>query len=94
MYRALCLLFPLLVGCPKSTPTYPTDSGYCDAAQANLLKLQCKDDAGHLLGGPNNSGMSYGDRCRQAESNGVPMAPQCISVATSCAQVDPCLQTQ
>lgn len=93
MYRALCLTI-LLLGCSKNTATYPTDSGYCDAAEAKLLTLQCKDDAGHLLGGKNAVGMTYGDRCRQAEANGVPQAPQCISNVTSCDQVDPCLQSK
>lgn len=89
-------LLPVLFFCGCATmcnkSNYPTDSSYCDAAQAQLLKLGCIDDAGRQLGGPNSLGVSYGDRCRTAESNGIPMKPQCISTVTSCAGVDQCLQ--
>jgi hypothetical protein len=69
----------------------PTDSNFCDAAGANLLTLKCTDGEGHLLGGPNSLGVSYADRCRNAESTGVPMAAKCISAVTSC-EVNTCLQ--
>jgi len=63
------------------------------AAQTNLLRLQCKDSNGNLLGGPNASGDTYADRCTLQQDNGIPTAAQCISTVTSCDQVDPCLQS-
>ena len=61
-------------------------------AQTNLLKLQCKDNNGNLLGGPNASGETYANRCEDEQDTGIPTAAQCISTVTSCDQVDPCLQ--
>jgi hypothetical protein len=97
MFKVLCLLTmsSISVTCNQSPHApAPTDSAFCNAAQAQLLTLQCKDSEGNLLGGPNTLGKSYADRCREAEANGVPQAPKCISTVTSCDQVNPCLQGQ
>lgn len=94
MLRTLLLVLSACLSCTPSPPIapMPSDSAYCGAAGAQLLKLQCTDGEGHLLGGQNASGQTYTVRCQTAESYGIPMAPECISNITSCDQVDTCLQ--
>lgn len=86
------LLLPLvLLGCPPGVT--PPGTNQCAAAEQNLLKLQCKDSRGYLLGGPNKSGVAFHDVCIEDQNNSIPLNPACLAQITDCKEVDPCLQS-
>lgn len=93
MRFVLLSLLLLLPGCPGPHPAVlPTDSDKCAMAEAQLLKLQCRDSRGELLGGPNKHGVDFTSRCKAIQAQGVPLNPTCISTSTSCQEVDRCLE--
>jgi len=73
---------------PDSLPYEASD--VCTLGEQALLKLECKDARGRLIGGPNLHGMSWAQICRQNKSNKVDMKPRCISLAKSCKEVQAC----
>ena len=66
----------------------------CTAAEAKLLSLSCTDSRGKLLGGKNEHGVSFTDRCKNVQDNGVFLNPRCLSNIHACSEVNPCLQAQ
>ena len=68
----------------------PPNNDLCAAAQANLIKLGCKDSRGRLIGGPNLHGIAWADVCRSNKANQVDMNPACIAIKTSCPEVEQC----
>ena len=65
-----------LLGCPPSGPVPAegldgslTAASPCMSAQANLLRLQCKDSEGRLLGGPNKANQQFSAVCQNAVAN-------------------------
>jgi hypothetical protein len=68
---------------PHPTPLV-TDTDSCDAAQKNLLKLNC------ALGQPTAKGLSFGDFCRQTQNNGIEIDPKCLAGITDCESANLC----
>lgn len=68
---------------PHPTPLV-TDTDFCDAAQANLLKLNCD------LGKPTAKGLSFADFCRQTQNNGIEIEPKCLAGITDCESANLC----
>ncbi len=91
------ILATFLLACPPSVPPiHPpepaptpvvTDTEFCDAAEANLIKLGCPE------GKPTKRGERFGDVCRELHSEGIFVNPRCLSTLTSCAGVDVCTRT-
>lgn len=71
---------------PMPTPVV-VDTEYCDAAEANLIKLNCPE------GQPTKRGERFGDVCRELHSEGIFVNPRCLSTITSCTSVDVCTRT-
>ena len=85
----------LLLGCPPPQPHPPpsaNDKTFCDAAQENLLRLQCKDSRDRLFGGPNKSGETYAAVCQNNIENNVAMYAECTSNITDCKGIDTCFK--
>lgn len=82
-------LFLTSVHCQTAySPPHPTpivnDTNFCDAAQTNLLKLNCS------LGQPTAKGKSFGDFCRETQNNGIEIDPKCLAGITDCEQIQAC----
>jgi len=80
---------------PPQPPAPAADSGVvltpdCVAAQANLLKLQCKDARGRLLGGPNEHGTPFAAVCTDDFGKGIDIHAKCLAAASSCAGASSC----
>lgn len=73
-----------------SADAAPAPLDACGKAQATLLRLQCKDARGRLLGGPNEHGASFAAVCRDDATKGVDVHPACLAAATTCAGVSSC----
>lgn len=71
---------------PAPTPVV-TDTQFCDAAEANLIKLSCPE------GKPTKRGTRFGDVCRELHENGIFVNPRCLATITSCSAVDVCTRT-
>jgi len=68
----------------------PSPSDACGRAEQNLLKLQCKDQRGDVIGAPNLHGVPWAQICRDNKANGVDMKPECLMLKTNCAGVEQC----
>lgn len=62
----------------------------CIGAERNLLALQCKDERGRLIGGPNLHDVPYRTVCRDNADNGADMKPRCVLAAKSCKEINGC----
>lgn len=71
---------------PAPTPIV-TDTQYCDAAEANLVKLGCSE------GKPTKRGKRFGDVCRELHENGIFVNPRCLTSIKQCSEVDVCTRT-
>lgn len=85
----ITLLFSLLIiDCKIKDQTIKKDITedikYCDAAEYNLLKLNCKE------GEPTKKGRTFYKFCQQLESNGIFLNAQCLSKINSCDQINEC----
>ena len=99
--RKLLLFLILLAGCHPQSSTSPVNPDASDAApvpgpdvcglaETNLLKLQCADTRGRLLGGPDLHGTKWSDVCRIDADAGISLVPSCIAAASTCAEVMLC----
>lgn len=71
-------------------PGTPAQVSACKTAEANLLKLGCKDSEGRLLGGPNKLNQPFNVVCTNAAANRVDMNPGCLAALKSCDGVNAC----
>jgi len=71
---------------PAPTPVV-TDTQFCDAAEANLIKLGCPE------GKPTKRGTRFSDVCRDLHENGIFVNPRCLATISSCSVVDVCTRT-
>ena len=62
----------------------------CTLAEKNLLRLQCKDSHGRLLGGANAHGQPFAKTCADAIEKRVDVHPICIAQAKTCLEVSSC----
>lgn len=95
MKKLLVLLPLLLAACPNNNlpPPHPVvDTDMCEAAEQNLLKLECKDRRGRLLGGPNLHDEPFRQTCKNTQDSAVWLNPRCLSTIKDCKEVDGCLQ--
>jgi len=73
---------------PAPPPPPAPDAGSlvhnCGAAQANLLKLGCKDSRGRLIGGPNLHGATWASMCVNNTLAEASMNPVCVAAAQDC----------
>lgn len=89
LYALLCLI---LVSCSSSpTPApVPKDTDWCDRAEKNLERLECKD----LRGDPmwvNKNGEKFGQTCEEAQVDGrIFLNPQCIAKSIDCEETKLC----
>jgi nitrous oxide reductase accessory protein NosL len=91
----LAVLVTLFVACTPKQDTIPpprptpvvTDTEFCDAAEANLIKLGCPE------GKPTKRGKRFGDVCRELHENGIFVNPRCLATISLCASVDVCTGT-
>lgn len=90
------ILATFLLACPPSSPPHPpdptptpvvTDTEFCDAAEANLIKLACPE------GKPTKRGERFGDVCRELHSEGIFVNPRCLATIVACTSVDVCTRT-
>lgn len=91
-----------LLGCPPAktgSPTCPSADestgglsveASCEKAEENLLKLECKDSLGRLLGGPNKKGERFASICSNAMHSSVNLRPACVAAAKTCEEVEKC----
>lgn len=92
---SLVILVALVGACgpAKSPPPTPaptpvvTDTQFCDAAEANLIKLGCPE------GKPTKRGTRFGDVCRDLHENGIFVNPRCLATISTCSAVDVCTKT-
>ncbi len=91
------LLFLCLVACARQqgpfSPVHPDDNKEptdCVAAEQNLLRLECKDSEGGLLGGKNRAGVPFHTVCEEYLANSVGIQPLCLSKLTTCDQLSTC----
>lgn len=92
---SLVILVALVGACgpAKSPPPTPaptpvvTDTQFCDAAEANLIKLGCPE------GKPTKRGTRFGDVCRDLHENGIFVNPRCLATISTCSAVDVCTRT-
>ena len=95
---ALCfavLMSPEIACGPSQNPTPPTpaptpvvtDTQFCDAAEANLIKLGCSE------GKPTKRGTRFAGVCRDLHDNGIFVNPRCLSTISTCSAVDVCTRT-
>jgi hypothetical protein len=91
-YTLVLLISAVLFGCPSNpvTPQAKTGADQCDAAQAHLLPLGCKDSRGQVLGAPNLHGVSFADVCRNEYANGIDFKAGCLATVKDCAGVPAC----
>ena len=89
----------LVFGCSPTNPQpvepeplQPNDAAApaCLQAEQNLIKLQCKDSTGRLLGGPNLHNETFHDICQNAIANHVNINPTCLAGVKSCSEVNSC----
>ena len=79
---------PVVVDATPPAPPPTPDAGIltqnCVAAQANLLKLGCKDSRGRLIGGPNLHGATWASMCVNNTLAEAGMNPVCVAAAHDC----------
>lgn len=92
--RKLLLLLCLVCACtPDPLAPHPvTDTDKCGDAESRLVALDCRDDRGRLLGGPNLKGVPFQERCRTAHNVGVWLNPLCLSNISNCKEIEACLK--
>ena len=89
---------PCVTPVPSGSVTPPTPSpapspephDACWNAAQKLLALGCKDSRGRVLGGPDLSGLTWSQVCRQDLANGVNLNASCITAAATCATAEAC----
>jgi len=74
----------------ESLDKNPDAADDCTRAEQNLLRLQCKDSLGRLLGGGNKVGDSFSAICQNAIANHIDMNPACIAASQTCEGVNKC----
>ena len=92
---SLVILVTLVAACGPTAPPPPTpaptpvvtDTAFCDAAEANLIKLGCPE------GKPTKRGTRFSDVCRDLHENGIFVNPRCLATISSCSAVDVCTRT-
>lgn len=91
-YASLSLL--LFFGCASHVgpSAIPVTESSCEAAEQNMQGLQCDNGRGGHLGDPTLKGKPWVQLCLDDASNGIDLKPDCISHATSCAEVNACVQ--
>jgi hypothetical protein len=97
MKLAFLIFSVVLVGCGpyKPQPVEPDDVTIdkpCEAAEATLLELQCKDSKGKLLGGPTLRDVSFQQFCLDAIEEGSMDTSEavCLAKLKSCDGVELC----
>jgi hypothetical protein len=69
----------------------PGGEEYCEEAEQNLLRLGCFDAMGFPGGMVENSEgemITFAALCREVNSHGYSLAPQCLSEVRSCDEVN------
>ena len=70
-----------------------SDTDFCDDAELNLEKLQCKDSLGNPMW-VNKRGERFQETCRKAQEEAlIFLDPKCVSTATTCEGANECPTT-
>jgi len=82
---------PGSAGVAVDEPVTPAPgTGACDAAQAQLKKLDCRDPKGDPMW-VNRRGEEFADTCRRIQTEGgIFIDPACIAGATTCEEANTC----
>jgi len=72
------------------SPGTPIQKANCASAESNLLRLQCKDSLGRIIGSANQNGEPFHTTCQQYLYHNVVLNTDCLTNAKTCDDVKKC----